>query len=127
MKKMAAILLLLLSCARAYDAEVWFSTAADIPAGTPVLLGAQMVGETKEPTVVTGRLRVPIKLRWPDALPDATIFVREVSGDRVVLVAHPRGNAMHLSAGRPHQFLGATSRVEYWRFLLSDTVDNIGR
>lgn len=124
---MLPLILILVSCTRIYKAEVWFDEAAtDLKANTPVMIGAQVIGRTAVPAVVSGRLKVPILLNTADALPDATIFLVEQDARGVRMTAKPRGKPLHLS-GASFEFRGAATTVEYWRMAVGDKLEELTR
>jgi hypothetical protein len=56
---------------------VEFQSADGIASGQPVYFAGVQVGATKEPVIVHGRARVPVRLwrRYRDALPDKAVFL----------------------------------------------------
>jgi len=109
------------------QAEVWFQNAPDIGPQAPITIGSQLIGHTGSPSVVNGRLRLPIVLTSSDAVPDATIFVvtHDPRGSR--LVARPRGSPLHLSSTEPYQFRGASNEFEYVWMRAKDTFGDLIR
>jgi hypothetical protein len=107
-------LLVLLACTPRPVATVWFTSAPDVPGDTPVVLDAQVIGTTGTPTIIAGALRVPLYLPNPDCLRDDTLFVINHDHGGLRLVAHPRGNPVHLTPSAPGSFRGAATIAEYW-------------